>query len=344
MLRSRRIALTFVLIIAVGSLSASRYPAPTASLLANPTTIQQGQSSTLKWTTRNATSVTLNGSSVALSGSKVETPSTTTSYTLVANGKGGTKQITATVTVTIPPPPPTPPPTPAPPPSSGTHFITEPSHSTYLPRTDAYCAAAITQTTWEPRSDNTTANNTVVTPQWVKDGESSWSLWAAKRSQVTGNFKGTTTEIFQWAACKWGIEEDLIRADAVQESNWHQNELGDVCGPVGEASYGILQIKNLDCSGSPMHGGYPQTQQSTALNADWWAAHIRSCYDGDFYDGGTWLYGGKTVDQIAAVNGWDYVLWGCIGAHFSGDWNPTQQYVQQVKQILANKPWTQPNF
>jgi hypothetical protein len=178
----------------------------------------------------------------------------------------------------------------------------------------------------------------------VNDGESYWSLWVAKRNNVTGNFKGTTTEILQWAACKWGIDEDLIRADAVQESNWHQNELGDVCGPVGEASYGILQVKNLDCSGSPVHGGYPQTQQSTALNADWWAAHIRSCYDGDFYDGGSWLYNGQTVDQIAAVNGWNYVLWGCIGFHFSGDWNPTQQYVQQVQQILAAKPWTQPNF
>jgi len=57
--------------------------------------------------------------------------------------------------------------------------------------------------------------------------------------------------------------------------------LGDVCGPQGEAS-----------SGTVIHGGYPHTQQSTVLNADWYAAHIRSCYDGDFYDGGT----GSTTD------------------------------------------------
>jgi hypothetical protein len=70
--------------------------------------------------------------------------------------------------------------------------------------------------------------------------------------------------------------------------------LGDVCGPQGQASYGLLQIKNEDCSGTVIHGGYPHTQQSTVLNADWYAAHIRSCYDGDFYDGGDWLYHGES--------------------------------------------------
>ena len=35
--------------------------APTASLTANPAAIQQGQSSTLSWTTQNATEITLEG-------------------------------------------------------------------------------------------------------------------------------------------------------------------------------------------------------------------------------------------------------------------------------------------
>ena len=65
--------------------------------------------------------------------------------------------------------------------------------------------------------------------------ESYWMLWRNKRDQVTGNFAGTTTEIIQWAACKWGVDEDTIRAAAVQESYWHMNTLGDVCGPQGEA-------------------------------------------------------------------------------------------------------------
>jgi hypothetical protein len=80
--------------------------------------------------------------------------------------------------------------------------------------------------------------------------------------------------------------------------------IGDVCGPAGESSYGLLQIKNQDCSGAIIHGGYPHTMQATALNVDWYAAHLRSCYDGDFYDGGNWLYLGQNVDQIAAQHGW----------------------------------------
>ena len=36
-------------------------PAPTASLTANPATIQQGQSTTLSWNTQNATDVTIEG-------------------------------------------------------------------------------------------------------------------------------------------------------------------------------------------------------------------------------------------------------------------------------------------
>jgi len=227
---------------------------------------------------------------------------------------------------------------PAAPPS---HFVTEASGATFLPRSDSYCASAITPTTAESRPDNDQANGTVVTPQWVNDSENGYPLWVTKRNQVTGNFTGSTTEILRWAACKWGIDEDLIRADAVQESKWHQSAVSDNCGVPGEASYGILQIKNLDCSGAPIHGGYPQTQQSTALNADWWAAHIRSCYDGDFQG---LLYNGQTPAQIAATSGWDDVLWGCVGFHFSGNWNPAQQYVQQVQQILAGKPWLQPGF
>ena len=162
------------------------------------------------------------------------------------------------------------------------------------------------------------------------------TAWTNRLASVTGNYTGTTTEIIQWAACKWGIDENTIRAAAVQESSWNMSEVGDNCGVAGEASYGILQIKNKDCSGTLIHGGYPYTTQATALVVDWYAARMRSCYDGDFVG---WLYNGQTVDQIAAANGWDYVLRGCIGFHYSGDWNPTQSYVQQVEQHLANQDW-----
>jgi hypothetical protein len=165
------------------------------------------------------------------------------------------------------------------PPTTKGYFGTEASHATFLPRSDSYCAAAVTPNSWEPRPDNDQANHTVLNPPYNWSVENYWTLWRAKRDKVTGNFTGTTTDIIQWAACKWGIDEDTIRADAVQESYWHMSTIGDVCGPAGEGSYGLMQIKNEDCSGTVVHGGYPYTAQSTALNVDWYAAHIRSCYD-----------------------------------------------------------------
>jgi hypothetical protein len=226
------------------------------------------------------------------------------------------------------------------------YFGTEPSHSTYLPRSDAYCTSAVNASTWEPRPDNNTANHNVVSPStfnWSST-ESYWTKWIAKRAQVTGNYTGTTSQIIQWAACKWGIDEDSIRADAVVESYWHQNTIGDVCGPAGEGSYGLNQIKNQDCTGTAVHGGYPNTMNSTPLAVDWFGAHTRSCYDGDFYDGGQWLYNGQTVDQIAAANGWPYVFWACVGFNYSGNWNPGQAYQVTVQGDLANKVWLTPNF
>jgi autotransporter family porin len=223
---------------------------------------------------------------------------------------------------------------------SNTYFGTEPPHAAYLPRPDTYCAARVVRNSWEPRQDNYRANHTVLQPPfgWATKNDG-FAAWDAKLAKVTGNFTGTTSEIIQWAACKWGIDEDTIRAAAVEESSWRMSYVSDVCGPPGEGSYGILQIKNKDCSNAVVHGGYPATTESTALVADWYAARVRSCYDGDFYDGGSWLYGGQTVDQIAAQHGWDYVFWSCIGFHYSGTWSPGQPYELSVRRALANRAW-----
>lgn len=81
-------------------------PAPTASLTANPATIQQGQATTLSWTTQNATEVNLEGiGRVGPSGSQTVLPKTSTTYRLTAKGAGGTQEATARVTVTALPPP-----------------------------------------------------------------------------------------------------------------------------------------------------------------------------------------------------------------------------------------------
>lgn len=93
-------------------------PTPvTATLSANPATIQSGQSSTLTWSTQGATEVNLQGNKVDANGSQSVSPTQTTTYQLAANGPGGNQTATATVTV-IPPPTPTPTPAPTPPPVS----------------------------------------------------------------------------------------------------------------------------------------------------------------------------------------------------------------------------------
>jgi peptidoglycan-associated lipoprotein len=82
-------------------------PAPTASLTANPNTINAGQSTTLTWNTDYATEVTIDQlGTVDPSGSRTVTPTQSTTYHLVAKNSSGTQEATARVTVNTPPPPP----------------------------------------------------------------------------------------------------------------------------------------------------------------------------------------------------------------------------------------------
>ncbi len=75
-------------------------PAPTATLAANPSVVQQGQSSILTWQTSNANEVTIAGlGTLPPTGSRSVTPSASTTYTLVAKGPGGTNDASTRVTI-----------------------------------------------------------------------------------------------------------------------------------------------------------------------------------------------------------------------------------------------------
>jgi len=122
-LKLRSIALVFALgaILFLGACHKKQPPpppppppppaAPTASLSANPETIDKGQSSTLTWQTTNATDVAIDQGVGAVdpNGSKPVSPTDSVTYTLTAKGAGGTQTATARVTVNAPPPPPPPP-------------------------------------------------------------------------------------------------------------------------------------------------------------------------------------------------------------------------------------------
>ena len=165
--------------------------------------------------------------------------------------------------------------------------------------------------------------------------------------RINGDFTGTTAEILRWAACKWGIDQDIVFAQAAVESWWRQTTLGDwessgcppghgpgVDGKPGlcPQSWGILQNRYPYEQSS-----WPGIADSTAMNADTAYAIWRSCYDG--YE--TWL---NTVEHVGTYQAGD--AWGCIGRWFAGRWHtaPAQQYIQTVKKYLRERIWTQPDF
>jgi peptidoglycan-associated lipoprotein len=79
---------------------------PTATITANPATINPGDESVLTWNTTDATNVSIVGlGTVASSGTQSVRPTQTTSYHLVAQGDGGSADATATVTVSAAAPP-----------------------------------------------------------------------------------------------------------------------------------------------------------------------------------------------------------------------------------------------
>jgi peptidoglycan-associated lipoprotein len=84
---------------------------PSIQFSAEPSTIEKGQSTTLRWTVSDATQVSISPGvgTVDARGSRQVYPSDTTTYTLTAQGPGGTETASTTVTVTAPPPPPPPP-------------------------------------------------------------------------------------------------------------------------------------------------------------------------------------------------------------------------------------------
>jgi peptidoglycan-associated lipoprotein len=86
-------------------------PKPSVQFSAEPSTIERGQSATLRWSVSDATDVTISPAvgTVSARGDRQVSPTDTTTYTLSAKGPGGTESATTTVTVTVPPPPPPPP-------------------------------------------------------------------------------------------------------------------------------------------------------------------------------------------------------------------------------------------
>ena len=167
---------------------------------------------------------------------------------------------------------------------------------------------------------------------------------------INGDFTGTTEQILEWAACKWGIDQDIVFAQAAAESSWQQDHLGDwgsgsaLCPPghglgadgiPGQCpqSYGILQIKSF-----LWRAAWPGIADSTAMNVDVAYAIWRSCFDG--YE--IWLR--NSASSTHPYQAGD--LWGCLGRWYAGSWyTPTaNRYIDQIKGLLQERAWEQPGF
>jgi hypothetical protein len=251
--------------------------------------------------------------------------------------------------------------------SSGTpaHFGTLSASST-LP-TESSCAQMIGFET-EMVADNQTPNNTTPTGAQLSayaangytanyyDGE-----WAYAR--VDGQYTGTTDMIMRWAACKWGVDEDVVRAQATVEVwSWDQTTAeGDLRTSYSSCVNGnFMSLWDFQCAGCCYQSWsiwqtkvyyawqtWPMMYTSTPFAADFRYADQRACMDGDLvpYFNGRPAYNGHTYAGDISAGDLDTILWGCIGFHYSGNWFDGDSnsgaigYIAAVQSALAQKSW-----
>jgi peptidoglycan-associated lipoprotein len=87
-------------------------PAPTVTFSAEPSSIERGQSATLRWSSTHATEASIDHGigTVGTSGTRQVSPAESTTYNIVVKGEGGEARASASITVRAPAPPPPPPP------------------------------------------------------------------------------------------------------------------------------------------------------------------------------------------------------------------------------------------
>ena len=217
----------------------------------------------------------------------------------------------------------------APPTTTGDKATTRPVGSATL--SDAEAAARVGSRP-ENRSQNGSYNQRRPTDSELSRARTElrddYFFPEASIAALTGNHSGSTDEVIQWAAHKWGVDEDTMRAVATLESWWNRNFINDYDGNPAGPTYGLFQ------PGSP---GNPTVKTllgaSTAYNADYYGALIRFYFDGR----ASWLADrGYTAGD----------LWGSIGAHYSGGWydSGANEYIAKVKDHLAKRTWAQAGF
>jgi hypothetical protein len=214
------------------------------------------------------------------------------------------------------------------PPSGSGDFETLPVGAA-LP-SGAECAARVRPAA-EIRPENAAPNANRGGRQYANN-RSDWDQF----DRIDGDFAGTTDEIIQWAACKWGIDVDIARAQVIKESYWYMSTNGDN----GE-SWGLGQVRDT-AHQSAFQYSQVNARNSSAYNLDYTYASWRACYEGVY----TWL-NGDGIPRNGTYGPGD--VWGCLGVWFSGRWYVnTDAYLNQpgdsVRWHYDNKTWLTPQF
>jgi hypothetical protein len=164
----------------------------------------------------------------------------------------------------------------------------------------------------------------------------------------------STDDLIQWAAHKWGIPENWLRAEYVLESYWSSYQLGDL-ETVSRRDYeryplqarvprrlqvyqslGITQVRWAP-SGQVGAGTEPLRWESMAFNIDFQAAMVRFFYDNP---GGARKSWGDSTYQPCEK-------WNSIGGWFASyPWHSAGQanYIREVQGDLADTAWRSTSF
>ena len=275
------------------------------------------------------------------------------------------------------------------PPPAGGYFtiLVPPGHPTDLP-SDSRCAAAVHYSSWEPRPENAKRNHVLVNPAAIhlslavrprsgsRTYDPRWDSWLLPR--VDGQFRGTTDEIIQWAACKWGLPDNFLRAEAYTESNWFQYETypSGRCVPQHGCgdwfSFEPYEARKTYCANLANTGGYdyqhdygdglcPETFSIVGIKSWWnptwgfsWAGNQNGTFP--FTRDSTAFALDYMASQIrGCVEGWQWELgsnytagdlWGCAGAWYSGSWHDAgaSTYIAHVQTSQQDRPWLNAAF
>jgi hypothetical protein len=270
------------------------------------------------------------------------------------------------------------------PPSAVGYFHTRPVGSWSSLPGDRRCARRVHESSWEPRPDNYRPNHTVppagrvhralaARPRSVQGAFARrWDSWLLAR--VDGQHRGTTDENIQWAACKWGISDNVLRAIAVRESTWYQYEIYPSGRCVtywgcGDMVTSPTKATRKFCTRESRHGHDYQADYGRGLcpktfsiagvmswqDPAW--GRMRGNQNGTFpfnRDSTAFALDFVASDLRGCLEGWEPFLadtgtgtyaagklWGCVGAWFSGDWHSpaANRYIHLVRGELADRTW-----